>query len=281
MPKPFTALILVASLASCLSAPLEGSADAGEDARSSDASLDAKLDANTTLFEAPVFLSELNTSLDERFPVFAASGLSLYFARVEVVGGFEINVPYVARRTSLDEAFGVAVRAAGFGTISISDFEMSDDELEWLYWRSLGQVATSTRPDLDDGWNPPSNLGFDGFSPTLSADGEALVYLALDGKLMRRRRTDRTAPWGTATIVSVDINQPISAVDLSSDGNSLLVTLEAGIYLSSRPSAALPYAAAQLVLAGRFENARFGTGDSLISMTARFVSTEMLVSPRR
>jgi hypothetical protein len=224
---------------------------------------------------APRQLVAVNTSAHERFAVLGDGGFSVLFARTEASGSLSVNRPYVAHRSALADPFNPAARAAAFGDTSIHDFELSTDGLEWLTWKGLGQLAVSRRPSTDEPWSPPAELGFDGFSPSLSADGLSLYYLGLgDAGLIVRRRASPTTPWGQPRALLVAGERTPIAIDISSDELSLLVTADTrlpggGVFIARRSSPSDDFDAPLPIesLAGTFESARFGDGDQWITAT--------------
>lgn len=237
--------------------------DGGGDAAVTDgASTDSSVDG----FFPPAPINELNTAADERGATLANNGLAIYFTRTEDVGSFVVRVPYVARRNAITSQFNPPVRAAAFGNASIGDLEMSDDELEWFYWIALGQLATSTRADSDDGWSAPIGLGFDGFSPSISSDLTSLYYVSIDGTVLVRSRSSRNANWGTASVVPLALAENVTGVDISNDERELLVTTNFGVWRARRNATDEQFDALVRLFIGEYENARFGAGDQLISL---------------
>jgi hypothetical protein len=245
--------------------------------------------ATAGAFGAPRPLVALNTSAHERFPVIAADGLSILFARTETSGSFSVNRPYVATRGSVDEPFDPPARAAAFGDTSIHDFELSVDGLEWYYWKGLGQLARSVRASTDEPWSPPEELGFDGFSPSLSADGLSLYYLGLgDAGVIVRYRADRATPWSQPQAILVAGDETPIAIDISSDELALLVTADTrlpggGVFIARRPTIADDFGPPEPIesLRGAFESARFGNFDQFITVTdARRANRDLAIAAK-
>jgi hypothetical protein len=168
-------------------------------------------------YDTPVNAGPLiNTKLFEGGPSLSQDGLTLLFgaARRNRLGVLDEDI-YMATRETTAEAFGLAqnlgptVNALGFGDYSP---ELSLDGLT-LYFSSSrpgGQgdadLYVTTRPSIDDPWEPAQNLGpgvnsshFDG-QPSVSANGKSLYWDSdrpdgprrlryLDGDAGDRRRT--------------------------------------------------------------------------------------------
>jgi hypothetical protein len=144
-------------------------------------------------YDTPVNAGPLiNTARFEGGPSLSQDGLTLLFgaARRNSLGVLDEDI-YMATRETTAEAFGPAqnlgptVNALGFGDYSP---ELSLDGLT-LYFSSSrpgGQgdadLYVTTRPSIDDPWEPAQNLGpsvnspdFDG-QPSVSANGKTLYW---------------------------------------------------------------------------------------------------------
>ncbi len=194
-----------------------------------------------------------------------------------MVGGFVIHVPYRSHRPSLESSFGPSSRAVNLGTTSIFDLELADNELEWFFWKGLGQLSTMTRPDENSAWSAPRDLGIDGFSPSLSADGLTLYFITLEGALNASCRKAINTPWQPPVSIGIAAAFRIASIDISVDGLSLVITgdtesLSAGVYLSNRTNLSSPFAEPIAIesLRGGYQNARFSSNDREIVVSAEY-----------
>lgn len=231
-----------------------------------DATTDADLGCPSPPFpdyDPPVLVAEISSPAKEKSPTLANGGLSIYFTRTETVSGFTVNVPYVAHRVTLGGTFELARRAADFGTSSIFDLETSDDESEWVYWKGLGELASSTSTQGEV--SPPQSLGFTGFSPSLSSDRLKLYYLSLSSLVFSRTRPDRGSDWESPKTEMVPFAKPTS-IDISINSLFMIVTTESGVWATSREDINDSFGSPVLLFVGRYEDARLGGGDQFITM---------------
>ena len=262
-----SALALALALAACGETP-EGAPDAAADGQI-DATPDAPPAVGRWTTAEPII--ELASATDDRFPSLAVGGHSIYFTRTEMIGSFVVNVPYTAVRASLDLPFGVPYRPVTWGASSIFDQEHSSDHIEWFFWRALGQLGTSARASTGDPWSFPSDLGVDGFSPSLSGDGLSLYFVDFNGELAVMTRPDRASAWSAPAVVPVAGEISIAQVDVSGDERTLLISSDpasasAGIYLATRGSTSEAFAEPVAIpeLAGPYRSARFREGETEI-----------------
>ena len=110
--------------------------------------------------------------------------------------------------------------------------------------------------------------------------GLALYYLDLNGNVMVAHRSDLSDPWQSGVAVDIDIAFAPTAVDISRDQRTLLITAEpnnvrAGIYKASRPSLNDAFNEPTRIdaLEGPFSSARFGSQDREIFMSAPFLGS--------
>jgi hypothetical protein len=254
-------LVLLApgALGACGATPDSGPADAAADA--SIAAADAGLNGRWTTAEPIV---ELASPTDERFGSLTGDGLVIYFTRTEMIGSFVVNVPYAAGRASVDLPFGDPLRPVAWGASSIYDQDHAADNLEWFFWRGLGQLGTSARAAIGDPWSFPIDLAVDGFSPSISGDGRSLYFVDFNGELAVMARDGRGEPWSPPALVPVAGEIGIARIDVSADELSLLISAqpgspEAGVYIAERLSRADGFGEPQLIdaLAGPYEAPRF------------------------
>lgn len=233
-----------------------------------DAAVDA---ADASADAAPVFrwtaaepIAELATPGDERYPSLTDGDRVIYFTRTEMIGSFTVNVPYSAYRASTELPFGAAVRPVAWGASSIFDQEHAGDHLEWFFWRGLGQLGTAARASIGDPWSFPSDIGVDGFSPSISGDGRSLYFVDFSGELAVMTRDGRGSPWSTPAIIPVAGDLEIEDVDVSADELTLVIATDPagdapGLYLASRASIADGFSEPEPIgaLSGPYESPRF------------------------
>ena len=220
-PPHLAALVLLGAGA-CSCPASSGDAGLGSDSgQPNDATSDAPLAMS---WGPPRRLAEIGSAADEQFPVLTNNDLTIYFTRTEQAGSFVVNVPCRAHRPTRDSSFGPASPAASFGTTSIWDLELATDGLEWFFWKGLGQLASSTRANQAAPWSQPTDIGFDGFSPSLSGDALSLFFVGFDSDIHVLERETPLAPWTTARVVAVPASFEIKSIDISADDLTLLIT---------------------------------------------------------
>ncbi len=227
-------------------------------------------------FGPPILISEANSDGNDRFGTVSDNGNTLFFTRTAVLNGFRVNQPYVARRENDGALYSPPTRTGGFGQTSISGLDVREDGLELIYWLGLGQLAKSSRSDLDDGWTAPIQLGFDGLSPSVSGDGMTLYYVSLDGYILTRSRSNVNGTWNAPSLVALLAFKPAStlvAIDVSSDELEMLLTTNAfdqnaGVYLASRPTRTAVFEVESRLFPGSFESARFRADGNQIVVTS-------------
>ena len=275
-------LMFISSSCSC-DCPASGSDASSGDGRISDA---ASADAASRLaWSSPRRLLELGSPGDERFPALA-DDLTIYFTRTEQQGSFIVNAPYRAHRASRESSFGPATRAATFGTTSISDLELASNGLEWFFWTGLGQLAFSTRTAANETWSQPTNIGVDGFSPSISSDRLSLYFVGFDGDVRVLERATPSAPWGLPTAIELNTTLEIKSLDISADRLRLLITAAidshaAGVHIATRASLDAPFETAIAIpaLIGGYQNARFASADTEIVASGEFAGhSELFLS---
>ena len=230
--------------------------------------------ADITYTSATVLSSNVNhvTAIDAA-PEISSDYLELYF-HSDRSGNFDI---YVATRTDVSQAWGVATAVAELNTAS-NDVApaLSSDGLTMIFAsnRAGGQggndLYVSTRAMLNAAWSTPANIG--GLNtaaaeagPSLSDDGLSLYFHsdAAGGfgntDIYVSTRASLAANWGAPVNLGTNVNSVDFdlAPDIASDGLSLYFhTTRTGgpggahdIWRSTRASTSDPWQAAQAVAA--------------------------------
>ena len=267
-------------------APAGDAGLAADSSQTKDAASDAR---SATSWAPPRRLVEIGSPADEQFPTLTDNGLTIYFTRTEQTGSFVVNVPYRAYRPTRDSKFGPASSAASFGTISIWDLELAPNGLEWFFWKGLGQLASSTRANLEAPWSQPTDIGFDGFSPSLSGDERSLFFVGFDNNVRVLERETPLAPWTTSGVVAVPTSFEIKSIDISADDLTLLITaasdsLAAGVHFATRSSPNDPFESPTAIpaLSGAYKNARFSADETEIVASGEYAGhSELFLSVRK
>lgn len=166
--------------------------DGGVDAAQIDGAVDAP-DASPTdagmpdamlAWQPPSMLLNVNTGETERGPTVSGDGLTLLFSRSTPTNGTDV---FMATRTSTGLPFGTAAVVAEVSSaLNDSDPHVSPDGLEMIFVRVQSgtlnfQFMRSTRASAAVPWDNPAGLGFGGESPSLTADGLTMYYIAQGG----------------------------------------------------------------------------------------------------
>ncbi len=229
-----------------------------------------ELDAAESLdWGPPGRIVELSSSADEQFPCLSRSGLAITFTRGETQDGATVHVPHRALRPTPSDPFGPVARFDAFLGSSVWDLEMREDELEWFFWRGLGDLSFASRERIDLPFTQPQPLGVAGFSPSLAGNGGALYYLDLDGWLQLLRRQNPTSPWSAPISISIDRPFRFAAIDVSADELSMVIAAEpasfyAGLYISTRDTRFDSFGKPERIrtLEGPFSNPRLSADET-------------------
>jgi hypothetical protein len=168
----------------------------------------------------PVKMSMSDTQYRELWPSISCDDKELYYTRVWE-GGY-IRKLYVARRGHRGEPWSLAVPVEAGGE-NARDPEIAPGGKE-LYYNTETDLFVLRRDELDAPWVESTDT-FRGRSPAVSGDGLTLYYIdSWDGyKLMRRRRSDLQADWGSSETVMVPNGWRYQQVTVSPDGTTLLL----------------------------------------------------------
>lgn len=120
-------------------------------------------------WSAPVNLGPpVNTALNEIAPVISKDGLSIYFVRGALAGGFGGMDIWVSRRTSIDDAWGPPENLGSTINTSFNEFGPSltlDGHMLFFASNRPGfggndlYISRRSNKRDDFGWQPPVNLG--------------------------------------------------------------------------------------------------------------------------
>lgn len=154
---------------------------------------------------------------DDLDPSLSADGLVLMFTsnRTGMWQAFE------ARRPNVGTPFSPPVLAAGLESLAITGSELTSDGLG-VYFSMGGRLWVARRATLGQNFQAPTELGFAGDGPSISADEREIYY----GRLLAmfvRRRASVTDPFAEETELVVSGAFGTSAPELSQDGTELLI----------------------------------------------------------
>jgi len=230
---------------------------------------------------------ELSSPSAELSPSVSRAGPATTIARSELQGSVFRNVPFRAVRPNISASFGPAGRFEIAEGTSMFDLKMRDDELEVFFWSGLATLSFAERANTSSPFGDVTPLGVSGFSPSLAAGGLRLYYLTLEGELQVLRRATRASSWDTPASVGFEMSFEPSAIDVSDDELTLLVTAEddsvyAGVYLSTRATTSESFGTPTRIasLEGPFANARFSPTEDVIVASAPFGGSDELYRSR-
>lgn len=185
----------------------------------------------------PVPLDEVNTAVHDKAPFLSYDGLTLYFSRDNVPGGFARI--YQATRASLFEPFdsGQEITTVTEAGAHVAHPWVSPDELRMYYYSTSGsrrRLRIAERPSRAAVWMPGdyiSELNFlgDVANPALTADELVIVFDGLsfeggqgDRDLFMASRSEIGQPFTDVTnLTLLNTSGPDGHAALSPDGLTL------------------------------------------------------------
>ncbi len=160
----------------------------GEDRATRDIYISHAVAAGASAWRDPVPLDEVNTDVHDKAPFLSYDGLTLYFSRDNVPGGFARI--YQATRASVFEPFSSGREIVTLTEVGahVAHPWVSPDELRLYYYSAGGsrrRLRIAERPSRGAAWMPAGfvselNALGDVANPSLTADELVIVFDALD-----------------------------------------------------------------------------------------------------
>jgi hypothetical protein len=176
----------------------------------------------------------INDDTDTQECDISHDGLELYFSS-QMLGGYGRNDIWVARRDTLNSPWQQAINLGPAVNSQASEIEpaISPNGLELYFrWWDDWNLRVCTRESTDAPWSSPiivgPPIGYDAWSPDISADGLSIYFASSRGgygqdDIWVAMRTTINDPWGEPVNLGPNVNS--SSIDsfpsISTDGLTL------------------------------------------------------------